>query len=73
MPLDAVNAPRSVTNESTAPPASAAEPPWRVMDAVHDALEHELEDDPSVFLAGIDVGAGGNVFAHHPRSLGALA
>ena len=33
------------------------------MDAVHDALEHELEDDPSVFLAGIDVGAGGNVFA----------
>ena len=32
------------------------------MDAIHDALEAELAADDGVFLAGIDVGAGGNVF-----------
>jgi 2-oxoisovalerate dehydrogenase E1 component len=32
------------------------------MDAVHDAIEIEMETDPSVFVAGIDVGRGGNVF-----------
>ncbi|MGH3256770.1 MAG: alpha-ketoacid dehydrogenase subunit alpha/beta [Streptosporangiaceae bacterium] len=36
---------------------------FRTMDAVHDALEEELSADPSVFVAGIDVGQGGNVFA----------
>ncbi|MDP1819131.1 MAG: dehydrogenase E1 component subunit alpha/beta [Acidimicrobiales bacterium] len=36
---------------------------FRVMDAVQSALAHELEHDPSVFLAGIDIGAGGGVFA----------
>ncbi|RIQ22850.1 alpha-ketoacid dehydrogenase subunit alpha/beta [Jiangella rhizosphaerae] len=35
---------------------------YRVMDAVRDALDHELAADPSVFVAGIDIGAGGNVF-----------
>lgn len=35
---------------------------FRQMDAVHDALEAELVADPSVVIAGIDVGAGGNVF-----------
>lgn len=35
---------------------------FRIMDAVHDALEHELEHDESVFVAGVDVAAGGNVF-----------
>ncbi len=35
---------------------------FRTMDAVRLALQHELDADPSVFLAGIDVGAGGNVF-----------
>ena len=35
---------------------------FRTMDAVHDALDHELATDPEVFIAGIDVGAGGNVF-----------
>ncbi len=35
---------------------------YRVMDAVRDALDHELAADPSVFVAGIDVGAGGGVF-----------
>jgi 2-oxoisovalerate dehydrogenase E1 component len=32
------------------------------MDAVRTALEVELEEDDRVFVAGIDVGAGGNVF-----------
>ena len=32
------------------------------MDAVHAALEAELASDDRVFVAGIDVGAGGNVF-----------
>ena len=32
------------------------------MDAVHDALEAELAGDDRVFVAGIDVGEGGNVF-----------
>lgn len=35
---------------------------FRVMDAVHDALDYELANDPTVFLAGIDVGQGGNIF-----------
>ena len=32
------------------------------MDAIRSALEAELADDDRVFIAGIDVGAGGNVF-----------
>jgi 2-oxoisovalerate dehydrogenase E1 component len=45
------------------PPAPAPDAePWRTMDAVRSALEHELATDDRVFLAGIDVGAGGNVF-----------
>jgi len=35
---------------------------FRTMDAVRSALEIELETDERVFVAGIDVGAGGNVF-----------
>ena len=46
--------------EPPAPPADA--PVFRMMDAVHDALETELEADDRVFVAGIDVGEGGNVF-----------
>jgi 2-oxoisovalerate dehydrogenase E1 component len=34
----------------------------KMMDAIREALEHELESDSDVFLAGVDVGAGGNVF-----------
>lgn len=46
------------------PPALAADAPvFRTMDAIHDALEAELASDERVFVAGIDVGAGGNVFA----------
>jgi 2-oxoisovalerate dehydrogenase E1 component len=34
----------------------------KTMDAIREALERELESDPDVFLAGVDVGTGGNVF-----------
>ncbi len=44
------------------PPIPADAEPFRMMDAVHDALEAELESDDRVFVAGIDVGRGGNVF-----------
>jgi 2-oxoisovalerate dehydrogenase E1 component len=45
------------------PPALPADAPiFRTMDAVHHALEVELESDERVFLAGIDIGDGGNVF-----------
>ena len=44
-----------------APPRSDA-PVFRTMDAVRAALEAELADDDRVFVAGVDVGAGGNVF-----------
>jgi 2-oxoisovalerate dehydrogenase E1 component len=37
-------------------------PVFRMGDAVRTALEAELEGDERVFVAGIDVGAGGNVF-----------
>jgi 2-oxoisovalerate dehydrogenase E1 component len=44
------------------PPPAADAPVFRTMDAVHDALEIELAGDDRVFVAGIDVAAGGNVF-----------
>jgi 2-oxoisovalerate dehydrogenase E1 component len=44
----------------TALPAGAE--PIRMSRAVRAALRHELASDPRVFIAGIDVGAGGNVF-----------
>ena len=43
------------------PPAAEA-PVYRTMDAIRSALEAELEADERVFVAGIDVAAGGNVF-----------
>ncbi len=46
--------------EPPLPPAGA--PEFRLMDAVRTALEAELANDERVFVAGIDVGAGGNVF-----------
>jgi 2-oxoisovalerate dehydrogenase E1 component len=57
---DFVTAPRMAVPEPT--PAGADSEPFRTMDAVRLALEHELAADPDVFVAGIDVGAGGNVF-----------
>ncbi|HLY32940.1 MAG TPA: dehydrogenase E1 component subunit alpha/beta [Jatrophihabitantaceae bacterium] len=44
----------------TSLPADAE--PIRTSRAVRAALRHELAEDPRVFTAGIDVGAGGNVF-----------
>ncbi|MFI6622823.1 pyruvate dehydrogenase complex E1 component subunit beta [Streptomyces sp. NPDC050528] len=57
---DYVSAPRLPVPEPAPLPADAEI--FRSMDAVRLALEHELTTDPSVFVAGIDVGAGGNVF-----------
>ena len=44
------------------PPPGDDAPTFRTMDAVRAALEIELEGDDRVFVAGIDVGAAGNVF-----------
>jgi 2-oxoisovalerate dehydrogenase E1 component len=44
------------------PPLPDDAPVYRTMDAIHAALEAELAADERVFVAGIDVGAGGNVF-----------
>ncbi len=44
------------------PPPGDDAPVFRTMDAVRMALEAELACDDRVFVAGIDVGAGGNVF-----------
>ncbi len=46
--------------EPPKPPDDA--PVYRTMDAIHAALETELASDDRVFVAGIDVAAGGNVF-----------
>ncbi len=48
--------------EAAAEVATAEGPTWKYFEAVHAALETSLDGDPSVFLAGIDVGRGGNVF-----------
>ncbi|MGW6007927.1 alpha-ketoacid dehydrogenase subunit alpha/beta [Streptomyces sp. NPDC055210] len=57
---DFVSAPRPAVPEPASLPPDAEV--FRSMDAVRLALEHELTADPAVFIAGIDVGAGGNVF-----------
>jgi 2-oxoisovalerate dehydrogenase E1 component len=44
------------------PPVPDDAPVFRTMDAVRSALEAELTADERVFVAGIDVGDGGNVF-----------
>lgn len=46
---------------SLEPVTTAGERSFKAMNAVHDALEYSLETDPSVLVAGVDVGAG-NVF-----------
>ncbi len=57
---DFVVRPRPMRPEP-APPADDS-PVFRTMDAIRSALEIELTEDDRVFLAGVDVGAGGNVF-----------
>ncbi len=58
--IGAVTAPRVRVREPASPLADESE--FRTMDAISLALEHELESDPTTFLAGVDVGEGGNVF-----------
>jgi len=58
--FDFVTRPRPDRAEPPPPPADA--PVFRTMDAIRTALEVELETDDRVFVAGIDVAAGGNVF-----------
>jgi 2-oxoisovalerate dehydrogenase E1 component len=58
--FDFVTRPRPEPHEPPAPEADA--PVFRTMDAIRSALEVELAGDERVFVAGIDVGAGGNVF-----------
>lgn len=59
----------AVVARDAAPPArlepatTTTDESWKLYEAVGEALRVELEDDPTVFLAGIDVGKGGNVFA----------
>jgi 2-oxoisovalerate dehydrogenase E1 component len=55
----ALAAPRLTVRET---PIEMAGGDYRVMDAVSDALRLAMEDDPTVWVAGIDVAAGGNVF-----------
>lgn len=43
-------------------PTPEGAPRFRTMDAVREALHAELAGDERVFVAGVDVGAGGNVF-----------
>jgi 2-oxoisovalerate dehydrogenase E1 component len=57
---DFVVRPRPVRPEPAPPGADA--PVFRTMDAIRLALQIELAEDDRVFLAGVDVGAGGNVF-----------
>ena len=56
---DFVVRPRPTRREAPLPPDS---PTFRTMDAIRSALEAELVADERVFIAGIDVSAGGNVF-----------
>lgn len=52
-------APAGAITETPLPPDAE---PIRMSRAIRAALRRELEDDERVFLAGIDVGEGGNVF-----------
>lgn len=60
--------PKTLFEYVTSPHEEMPEPPeasgevFKLMHAVREAIEYELEHDPSVFVAGIDVAAGGNVF-----------
>jgi len=57
---DFVVSPRPTRAQPPAPADGA--PVFRTMDAVHSALDAELAGDDRVFVAGIDVAPGGNVF-----------
>jgi 2-oxoisovalerate dehydrogenase E1 component len=57
---DYVTAARPVVTEGALPGDAA---PVKYLESVRAALGDALDDDPTVFLAGIDVAAGGGVFA----------
>lgn len=57
--LSCVKRPHPAPSESPVPDEGE---PFRVMDGLREALRRELSDDPTVWLAGIDVGSGGNIF-----------
>jgi 2-oxoisovalerate dehydrogenase E1 component len=65
-PLPLVDAAGGVSSGERAEPFSPGPlvdaPVFRTMDAIRGALEVELASDERVFIAGIDVAAGGNVF-----------
>jgi len=52
----------AIAREPVVEPDEPSGEVFRTMDAVREALDFELAADPEVFVAGIDVGAGGNVF-----------
>ncbi|TQN42803.1 2-oxoisovalerate dehydrogenase E1 component [Blastococcus colisei] len=57
--FDHVSTPRPIVTETALSDDGEV---FRTMDAVRSALRDELAADPDVFIAGIDVGAGGGVF-----------
>lgn len=56
---DYVYAPRAAMTEGDV----TGDGEYKIMHAIRHALAHELEHDDSVFVAGIDVAKGGNVFS----------
>ncbi|MCS5497699.1 dehydrogenase E1 component subunit alpha/beta [Cnuibacter physcomitrellae] len=63
LPADAgryVTAERPLVREGVVPEEA---PPMKYIEGIRAALSDALRDDPLAFLAGIDVGAGGGVFA----------
>jgi 2-oxoisovalerate dehydrogenase E1 component len=60
---DFVVRPRPIRSTAEASASTNDAPTFRTMDAVRAALRAELATDDRVFVAGIDVGEGGNVFA----------
>jgi 2-oxoisovalerate dehydrogenase E1 component len=59
--FSAVQAPRPVIPEP-APVETAAGGTYKMADAIREALLTTLREVPEAFVAGIDVGAGGNIF-----------
>jgi 2-oxoisovalerate dehydrogenase E1 component len=60
--LRAVQAVRPVIPEPAPPPAPGPGEKYKMADAVREALLAALREMPEAFVAGIDVGAGGNIF-----------
>lgn len=58
--LEAVDAPVEIPSSTERLDEGSVE--YRYMDALREALIVECERDPSVWLAGVDIGAGGGVF-----------